>query len=210
LGTVLNSSQQRKKTVGWCSCRRRNVDAPSRLGRVLDSAFIQARVTLNCSDGLIYTGRRTFRRNAAPRRTAAAVPQGRFFLKNHPAKFFLRGLREASPPGYAKRVRVLGLPIRNCADISNNLVPRGTKVSAIDVKAKAFFERLCLVPGLRKIVPFVTSPSAPTSPPLALRLFLDFHFFPKWPLNFFLVSTPSNLAKSRYRKRGESGYFPRT
>jgi len=53
------------------------------------------------------------------------------------------------------------------------------------VKAKAFFERLYLVPGLRKIAPFVTSPSAPTSPPLALRLFLDFHFFPKWPLNFF-------------------------
>jgi len=27
-------------------------------------------------------------------------------------------------------------------------VPRGTKVSAIDVKAKTFFERLYLVPGL--------------------------------------------------------------
>jgi len=32
-------------------------DAPCILGRVLDSAFIQARVMLSCSDGLIYTGR---------------------------------------------------------------------------------------------------------------------------------------------------------
>jgi len=57
--------------------------------------------------------------------------------------------------------RVPGLPIRNCADISNNLVPRGTKVNTVDVKAKAFFERLYLVPGLRKNESFVTSPSAP-------------------------------------------------
>ena len=36
-------------------------DAQCRLGRVLDSAFIQAIVRLKCSDGLIYTGRHTFR-----------------------------------------------------------------------------------------------------------------------------------------------------
>ena len=70
--------------------------------------------------------------------------------------------------------RVPGPTIRNYADISNNLVQRDTKVSAIDVKEKAFFERLYSVPGLRKIAPFVTLPSARTSPPLALRLFLDF------------------------------------
>jgi len=44
--------------------------------------------------------------------------------------------------------RVPGLPIRNCAGISNNLVPRGTKVSAIDATVKIIFERLYLVPGL--------------------------------------------------------------
>jgi len=33
---------------------------------------------------------------------------------------------------------VPGLPIRNCAGISNNLVPRGFKVSAINVMAKEF------------------------------------------------------------------------
>jgi len=88
-------------------------------------------------------------------------------------------------------LRVPGLPIRKCADVSNNLVTRDTKVSAIDVNAKAFFERLYLVPGLRKIAPLVTMPSAPNSPPLAMRLFLDFraiffrvvpHFF--WSARF--------------------------
>ena len=44
--------------------------------------------------------------------------------------------------------RVPGLPIRNCAGISNNLVPRGTEVSTVDVTAKTIFERLYLVPGL--------------------------------------------------------------
>ena len=41
-------------------------DAPCILGRVLDSAFIQARVRLSCSVGLIYTGRHTFRCHASP------------------------------------------------------------------------------------------------------------------------------------------------
>jgi len=56
--------------------------------------------------------------------------------------------------------RVPGLPIGNCADISNNLVQRVAKVSAIDVTAKTFFERLYLVSGLRNIAPFVTMPLA--------------------------------------------------
>jgi len=53
-------------------------------------------------------------------------------------------------------------------------------VSVIDVTAKAFFERLYLISGLRQFAPFVTMPSAPTSPSLALRLILDFRaiFFP--------------------------------
>ena len=69
---------------------------------------------------------------------------------------------------------VLGLPIRNCADLSNNLMQKNAEVNAIDVRREAFVERLYLVAGLRQIVPFVTLPSAPTSPPLALQLFLDF------------------------------------
>jgi len=44
--------------------------------------------------------------------------------------------------------RVPGLPIRNCADISNNSVQRGAQVSAIDVTESVSFERLYLVSGL--------------------------------------------------------------
>ena len=51
--------------------------------------------------------------------------------------------------------RVPGHPIGNCAGSSNNLVPRGAKLSAIDVKAKAFFERLYLVLGLSPFEPRV-------------------------------------------------------
>jgi len=38
--------------------------------------------------------------------------------------------------------RVPGLPISNCAGSCNNLMPRGAKVSAIDVTQKVFFECL--------------------------------------------------------------------
>ena len=63
-----------------------------------DSAFIQARVRLNCSDSLIYTGLHTFRRHTSPPRAAAdgvyqpvvRTPREDFFPKNHPVKFFLR------------------------------------------------------------------------------------------------------------------------
>jgi len=70
-------------------------DAPCLLGRVLDSAFMQARVRLTCSDSLIYTGRHTFRRHASPPLALVTElwygPPGKIFFKNHPAKFFLRG-----------------------------------------------------------------------------------------------------------------------
>jgi len=41
---------------------------------------------------------------------------------------------------------------------------------AIDVKAKAIYERLVLNPGPCRCVPVVTMPSAPTPPPLTLQL----------------------------------------
>jgi len=44
------------------------------------------------------------------------------------------------------------------------------------VTAKAIFERLYLVPGLRQFAPFVTMPSAPTPPPLTIQLFSCFPF----------------------------------
>ena len=44
--------------------------------------------------------------------------------------------------------RVPGLPIRNCADISNNLVQRCAQLSAVDVRENMIFERLYLISGL--------------------------------------------------------------
>jgi len=55
-------------------------------------------------------------------------------------------------------MRVPGLPIRNCADISNNLVQRVAEVSSIDVTDNVIFERLYLVSGLCSIALFVTMP----------------------------------------------------
>ena len=72
------------------------------------------------------------------------------------------------------RERVSGLPLRNCADMFNNLVQRSAQVSARDVTENIIFERLYLVSGLHNIALFFAMPSAPTSPPLALQLCLDF------------------------------------
>ena len=72
------------------------------------------------------------------------------------------------------RTRVTGLHIRNCADIFNNLVQRVSEVSAIGLTENMIFERLYLVSGVCNIALSLTMPSAPTSPPLALQLFLDF------------------------------------
>ena len=82
-----------------------------------------------------------------------------------------------------------GLPVGNCAGSSNNLVPRGTKVSAINVTATALFERLYSVLALNPFEPRVNCPHAPTPPLLTQQLFLYFRaiFFPSGPS--FFVST---------------------
>jgi len=65
------------------------------------------------------------------------------------------------------------------------------------VIGKKFFERLYLVPGLRKIVPRVNCPYAPTTRPFTGQLFLDFRAI--FPLNSFgQQDSPSNLAESLY------------
>jgi len=64
-GTILKFGQRARGGARTC-------DAPCILGRVLDSAFIQARVRLSCSGGLINTGRQTFECHASPPRAAAA------------------------------------------------------------------------------------------------------------------------------------------
>jgi len=81
-------SQRRRQVLVEMRCGAGTCEAPCILGNVLDSAFVQARVKLSCSDSLIYTLLDTFRRHVSPPRAAAdvftyfsTVPQGRFFLK---------------------------------------------------------------------------------------------------------------------------------
>jgi len=99
---------------------------------------------------------------------------------------------------------VPGLTIEDCAGSFNNFVPRGTKLSAIDVTAKALFEHLYLVLGLSPFEPRVNCPYAPTPPPLTQQLFLDFRafFLPCGPLFFVSTRFTNNLAKSRYPQGG--------
>jgi len=54
-------------------------------------------------------------------------------------------------------VRVSGLPIRDCSGSCNRSLPRCTNVSAIDVTAKKFLERLYLDLGLRQFASWVLS-----------------------------------------------------
>jgi len=74
--------------------------------------------------------------------------------------------------------RVPGVFTRDCAGRPNNNVPRRSKMSAIDVTAKAICERLRLIPlkaGVRQFAPCVSMPHVPTPPPLTgnLQLFFD-------------------------------------
>jgi len=101
---------------------------------------------------------------------------------------FSRDTRDC--PGTVGLTRVPGLPIRNCTGSSNNLAPRGIKVRAWMWQQRHSLS-VCLWSHVEEqLGRFVTMPSAPTSPPLSLRLFLDFRAmsFPEWPFNCF-VST---------------------
>ena len=80
-----------------------------------------------------------------------------------------------------------------------------SQLSAIDVTAKTFFERLYLVLVLRIIAPWVNCPHAPTTPtihPTFISRFLC-NFSPNSPSFFFWHhDSPSNLAESRYLGAG--------
>ena len=81
-----------------------------------------------------------------------------------------------------KLTRVPGLPIRDYLGDHDNCAPRRSKMSAIDVTVKTFFERLYLVPRLKPICALDRS----HTPTITLHLFLDFvNVFPKWPFSFF-------------------------
>ena len=91
--------------------------------------------------------------------------------------------------------RVPGLPVKNCARVSNNLVPRGTKVNAIDVTTKTFFERLYSGPGLTPIYALCNhalGAHTPTSHYTTISRF-SVHWAPAF---FCQYDSPSNLAES--------------
>jgi len=83
--------------------------------------------------------------------------------------------------------RVPGLPIRDCARGCNHRGQSRPIMSAIDVTAKTFFERLYLVLELRKIVLCVSCPYAPTTLPIHIPTISRFlrDFFPWMAPQFF-------------------------
>jgi len=97
--------------------------------------------------------------------------------------------------------RVPGLPIRDCAASSNNLVPRGAKVSAIDVTVKTILhESLYLVSGLSPIYA-PSQLSLCTHTPTAHSPAIS-----RFPWNFFFSSDPSIFLSARFAK--SSGQVP--
>ena len=89
------------------------------------------------------------------------------------------------------RVRVPGLPIRDCTRDHNSRNHMQRKISAIDVTTIIFFERLYLILGVSPFESRVNCPYSPTPPPLTLKLFLDLRVLSP---HFLLThDSPSNL-----------------
>jgi len=91
--------------------------------------------------------------------------------------------------GHNCRLSGQGIPIqlRDCARSYSNCDYTWLQLSAIEMKTESFIERLYLVLGLSTLEPRVNCSYAPTPPPFALQLFLDFRaiFFPSGPSFFF-------------------------
>jgi len=111
---VLLASKQtptKFQSTTWAGARggAGTCDAPCILGRVLDSAFMQAGVRLSCSNSLMYTGLHTFRRHASP--PLAAADGGDWTLVRSPREdskiirpnSSFGPLLEASCPGFTTR-----------------------------------------------------------------------------------------------------------
>jgi len=97
--------------------------------------------------------------------------------------------------------RVPGLPIRDCARGCTNSGQSRPMMSAIDVTAKTFFERLYLVLGLGTFGPSVNYPCAPTTPTVHSTTISRFlcNFFPRMAHHFVdHHDSPSNLANSQF------------
>jgi len=102
-------------------------------------------------------------------------------------------------PATLASTRVPGLPIRDCARSSNNLVPRGAKLSAIDVTLKVFFQRLYWFQDWAHLSPESTVRVLP-HPHCSLNNYfsISVQFFSDVTPHFLSAhDSPSNLAKSR-------------
>jgi len=87
-------------------------------------------------------------------------------------------------------IKAIYIKIRDCAASCNNYVQRCTKVNAIDVTAKTFFERLYLVLGLAPICALSqlsVCSHTPTVHSTTVSRFPCKFFPPDWPLNFLLA-----------------------
>jgi len=93
--------------------------------------------------------------------------------------------REKLPPP-----REPGLPNRDCARGCNNRGQSRPMISAINVTKKTFFERLYLVSGLHKIVPWVKCPYAPTTPTRHYTIIFRFpcNFSPRMASHFLVMT----------------------
>jgi len=131
----------------------------------------------------------------------------RNMLENHPLNCVILPifLLLISTGGYQDSARVPEIPIRNCAGSSNNLVPRVTKVSAIDVTSKVFFERLYWFqdwPYLSSESTVCVLPHPHCSGDNYFSMSVQF-FWDMAPHFLSAHDSPSNLAKSRYPRLGQ-------
>jgi len=87
-------------------------DAPRILGWVLNSAFMQSRARLSCSNSLTCTGLHTFRRHASPQSPRAAAYGGDWTLVRFSKEDFVRSSSQTLPSG---PLRVAICPERDSA-----------------------------------------------------------------------------------------------
>ena len=121
-------------------------------------------------------------------------------------------------------MRVPGLPTRNYADISNNLLQRCAKMSTIHVTATTILSVCIWFQEWAYLGPESTVPMHPQLRLFIRQIFLDIRavFSPEWPLNFCVITihqviwpSPGTLPPARAgwptslrRVRGEkTGYL---
>jgi len=105
-------------------------------------------------------------------------------------------LSDSSPEVHTKVLDVAGtkvpeVSIRDYAESPNNLIPMYPTLCTIDLTAKAICERLVLVLGQRSFAHTLTTPSAPTPPPVKQTTYQNL-----WPrINWSIKIAHSAVSK---------------